>query len=385
MRYAKALMILFLAVTLVGTIVFTSNDAMAKVGDNVEAVCSVCHTMHHSQDGTDPTNPNDETQSVGPNNALLYGDSSGNNATCVACHTGSGGTHATLGYDEETGAPIVDLAADKQLAGGTYVAGTDKTRHNALGITGADATIPNDGVSGGDIPPGGANSDIGDALQITCAGTTGCHGDRAESDNVKSVHGAHHLDDRTIDGTKIGKSYRFLGIDVSGSSFSSGDGVDGLEHDHWESGQENSLFANNTLNADDHNVYDAEGINRVCASCHGDFHGTDQGTSEPWIRHPTDITLESAADEGPSAEYDEYPNTAGGELYSTEAPVGFTVAQADGEANVDANDGQVLCISCHRAHGSEWDDILRWNYDAMLATGGEGSVNTGCNRCHTTK
>lgn len=385
MRYAKALMILFLAVTLVGTIVFTSNDAMAKVGDNVEAVCSVCHTMHHSQDGTDPDNPNTDNQSVGANNALLYGNSSNNNATCVACHTGSGGTHATLGYDNETGAPIVDLAADKQLAGGTYVTATDASRHNALGITGADGTIPNDSDgTAGDIPPGGSNDDIGDVAQITCAGTTGCHGDRSIADNVESVHGAHHTDDRTIDGSSLGESYRFLSVDVVDSAFSAG--VDGLEHDHWESGQDNTLFTNNTLNADDHNVYDAEGINKVCASCHGDFHGdTNQGEPEPWLRHPTDITLESAADDGPSAEYDDYPNVAGAERYHTEAPVGFTVAQADGGANVDANDGQVLCISCHRAHGSEYPDILRWCYSDMLATTGDGSVNTGCNRCHTTK
>ena len=42
----------------------------------------------------------------------------------------------------------------------------------------------------------------------------------------------------------------------------------------------------------------------------------------------------------------------------------------------------VMCLSCHVAHGSPYDDLLRWDYALMEA----GSSNTGgCFVCHAGK
>ena len=38
----------------------------------------------------------------------------------------------------------------------------------------------------------------------------------------------------------------------------------------------------------------------------------------------------------------------------------------------------VMCLSCHRAHGSPYPDMLRWDYDALVA-------GKGCYTCHTAK
>jgi predicted CXXCH cytochrome family protein len=42
-----------------------------------------------------------------------------------------------------------------------------------------------------------------------------------------------------------------------------------------------------------------------------------------------------------------------------------------------AGDAIVTCISCHRAHGSPYYKLLRWDY--------AGSISTGCAYCHTSK
>jgi cytochrome c553 len=380
MKYAKVLTIIFLAAALIGSIVITANEVMAKVGDNVQAVCSVCHTMHHSQDGTDPDHGfRSGSTSSGANTALLYGTSdTADNRACVACHADPTGAGAN-GYAALTGAPLINLDAADLLAGGTYVTASDAARHNVEGIATQDVALTN-------IPPGGADTDIGSNDQVSCAGTTGCHGDRSITDNVKAIHGAHHTDDTTINGDSVGESFRFLSIDTVNVAFSAS-GVEGLEHNYWEAGRKDTKSDTITsLNATEHNVYQASGINKVCASCHGNYHGTGSGEQggqdEPWIRHPTDITLTSAAQYGPD-EYKDYPNEAA--VYHTQTPVGFADSGEIGVAAIDKSQGQVLCISCHRAHGSEWDDILRWNYSTMWATGGTGTTETGCNRCHTSK
>lgn len=385
MRNIKSLMFTVFVFAVTGMVIIsTSNITMAKVGDRVTAVCSVCHTMHHSQDGIDPFisfDPNRDVSS-GPNNALLFGtanDPNENNNSCVACHSGS--SSVTDGYDTVSGAPQIDLMGDDILAGGTYAGTSDAVRHNALGLAAPDSALgtPN-------VPPGGSNDDIGGADQITCAGTTGCHGNRAEPDNLAAVYGAHHGEDSPVDGSTVGKSYRFLSTDTVDVEFNNS-GVDGLEHSNWESGRFNTLSQITALNSTEHNVYDADGINKLCASCHGKFHGDEGqgGPSEPWLRHPTDITLDAAASSGPD-EYAAYP--AEGDLvnrYSTEAPVGYDASEGNDqlETDVGKTQGQVLCISCHRAHGAETrDDILRWDYEDIVAG---DDVNTGCNRCHTTK
>jgi hypothetical protein len=43
----------------------------------------------------------------------------------------------------------------------------------------------------------------------------------------------------------------------------------------------------------------------------------------------------------------------------------------------------VMCLSCHRAHGSNYPDILRFNYSAIDTDNGNNDV--GCFVCHASK
>ena len=72
-------------------------------------------------------------------------------------------------------------------------------------------------------------------------------------------------------------------------------------------------------------------------------------------------------------------------LYSPEAPV----ARPDLSAYLDPSDtvtpgiDMVMCLSCHRPHGSPYKDILRWDYDLMITN--DSSKSGGCFTCHSHK
>ena len=320
----------FFSLLLLAVAMFMTTNAFALSG-----VCSNCHTMHDSQGGA----------SVGgPNSVLLVDD-------CIACHS-TGGTGPNV---ISTSLPVYPSAT--YLAGGNFYwvdTGADDAKgHNIDGFV-----VPNpDGVLV-NTPPGAADAMGG---QLTCAGTLGCHGDSAIADPDASISGAHHgnvaLGAASATGTTSADSYRFLV------------GVRGIEDVDYEA----------TVSASDHNQYsgndvvDASTISTLCASCHTDFHGaagTVSGTT--WIRHPTDLDLVAQG-----GEYTSYAT------YNPLVPVGSITNTALVNANVQtAGNGIVTCLSCHRAHGSENDDLLRFAYTMNTNS---GTNATGCFVCHSSK
>lgn len=323
-------------------------SALAKIPDSI--VCSNCHTMHNSQAGLSMT--------ASSTYGLLL-------SSCVGCHTGLDGTSATNTSTQapavmHSNAPPGDASgSDNMLAGGSFywvaTAGgnTDNTGHNIIGLSAEDATL-------GKVPPGNGGTALGS--QLTCAGTRGCHGNPSEQNEVKSLMGHHQDDTPPLDGSSIGTSYRFLSSLI------------GIEDSDWEY----------TYASDDHNQYKGgatwdsaatDTITSLCGRCHGDYHGNPGvGTTgaSPWLRHPTDIDI----------------STYGGEFanYVTYEPF-VPVASSTGLTVVDSNvqtagNGIVTCISCHRAHGSPYDSMMRWDYRAW-----PGTVDPiyGCGVCHSSK
>jgi hypothetical protein len=265
--------------------------------------------------------------------------------------------------------------------GATGVPATDDLKGHNVDVIGvaADSIL-------GNTPPGydaaydPATTDYSISFRLTCAGSNGCHGNRdiARSGfasgveaSLASLEGAHHENDTppNLDGSTVGKSYRFLR------------GILGFEDPDWQQ----------TANAGDHNEYEGDTtqgtnthtISYLCAHCHGDFH-REIGAASPWLRHPTDTdTINKGGD---YANYNDI--VSAGNPYSIEAPVGYdgTGLQPGipGAPRATVSTGQsiVLCLSCHRAHATPNDDILRWDY-ATIQAGGGGANGTGCFRCHT--
>jgi predicted CXXCH cytochrome family protein len=275
-------------------------------------------------------------------------------SNCVGCHSSS--TSSTI----LNGAPIVNnqVAPVNILAGGNfYYVGTDDSfGHNVAGISAIEAA-PMDAPPGGSFPAGGTYTG-----QLRCAGTRGCHGqngghaEAAVDDQLQALAGSHHANLTPIDGTTVGKSYRFL------------NGILGKEDANWE--QDNINTSHNEYQGSTAFTTDTT-IGFLCAECHGDYHSTTGvGSASPWLRHPTDIALNA------TGEY------AGYTVYSMTAPVARpdpnTVADT---TQVTPGIDIVMCLSCHRAHGSPGFKITRWDYkSATLAT-----ALSGCGVCHTSK
>ncbi len=366
-----------------------------SAGAVVTGVCSNCHTMHNSHDGNTVANSNGAHWSGGvltggsvttANAQLLVSD-------CVGCHS-STGTATTVNVGGST-IPIVWNTGGypaTPLAGGNFFnVPTDTTMgHNVYGIAGVDSNLS--------YAPG-AFDDLG-GTAIGCG--TSCHTTLAQPDSwyiaagnepggCKGCHGyvAHHANNDASTQprpTATNGGYRFLGPPAGHPL---GGHVDGIEDPDWEA----------TTSATDHNVYAAEVVDdtedpqsmgKFCAGCHGSFHangdpnsyttimetGIDNGTgstADPWIRHPSNFGI---------------PNTGEftqviGQTYSAAIPVAKNV-QTTVTSTVDAGD-QVFCLSCHRAHGSQYPDMLRFDYTAVIAHTGSGTATNGCFFCHRNK
>ena len=346
-----------------------------QLSAKVTGRCDNCHTMHNSQDGI-MVDPN------GTHNNLLINN-------CVGCHSSeTSSTYYNLGGCD---VPVVfytgGTAPTEYLAGGNFYweKESDSKVHNIRELDNGDDIL-------GTNPPSGSFPHPVTLGSFTCAGTGGCHGNRFRGEgSMLGLKGAHHqnIDGQCTSADEVYNSYRFL------------KGVKGFENtsDRWQNVDESShneyygltsppadyefsceLCHQQITVTDSLVVAPNNTISGFCATCHGNFHsldgrGGDTGIGgdiySPFSRHPTDIVLPS------DGEYGDYT------LYSVEAPVARQNVPSSSNTTVTPGDDVVMCLSCHMAHGSPYPDILRWNYDSMLAGGGGGSG--GCFTCHTQK
>ena len=347
-------------------IIVFCGPVMAKV----KGRCDNCHTMHNSQGGADLyTTPYD---------TLLKGD-------CVGCHTGEN----TGGISFTGATPYVMSTSAPDFYSGTLAGGNfywvsdgctencgDAKGHNVFGISTRDETLS--------AAPGDGNG----------CGPASCHATLATETNMGDPGGCqgchlnvmHHANDgsqltKYVDTAAKGW-YRFL----SGHMTAPNDGVKGIEHVGWG--------YNAGVGNTDHNEYLGYVGNKqstlsltnntttaFCCGCHGNFHRQNYeivGVS-PWLRHPSDFVI---------------PNTAGSEYasmstsYNPNVPVARPSdfdGWADGQPYpfVAAGTDMVMCLTCHVAHGSPYNDMLRWNPDHLVA--GDGDSSAGCFYCHTKK
>jgi predicted CXXCH cytochrome family protein len=343
--------------------------------------CANCHTMHNSQDG----NP---VAAGGPYAVLLVNN-------CIGCHSA---TNPATGIDATTGAPIVYNiggpptygVATQGLAGGNFywvAQGDDTKGHNVFPANQDDNLSIAPGrwtgcAGGGDVNSCHKNLSTSTnpnqfGFTYPRQGCTKCH----MVANSEAPKGFHHraTADAVIDSYGEGW-YRFL------TGHNPEEGVTGIEDNDWQF----------TFGANNHNEYLGFSGNKsasagfsalgntmtaYCCGCHGDFHKEDTtvvGTS-PWIRHPSDALIPN------SGEYASAFGASGGTgTYDPQVPVARpNLAGWTGPSpTVTIGTDMVMCLSCHKPHGSPYSDMLRWDYSTMIAAGGGSG---GCFACHTTK
>ena len=350
--------------------------------------CSNCHTMHNSQNG----------QAVNRGDSA-WGESNVSDtplpnllvASCLGCHSSTdgqtiktlpGGSKVPIVFNT-SGYPVSALSGGNfyWVSPGVASSNNDQKGHNIF------SGNPDDNLS--EAP--------GDPSHGSCGGTTACHKNLYSSTNPTSFgfnssrqgctkchmigsdlpKGYHHLNSTdVVKGSASDGWYRFL----SGHQSGSGHGVSGIEDDDWQY----------TTNSTDHNEYlgysgvkTSEGgfsalgntVTAFCTGCHAVFHIERNSTDSAWIRHPSDSIIPDAGEFAGafSSGFDPLVPVARPDLSGWTGPSGGVTIGAGGDL--------VMCLSCHRAHGSPYPKLLRWDYKGWP---GNGQTN-GCNVCHTAK
>jgi hypothetical protein len=357
-------------------------------GARVTGPCANCHTMHNSQDGG-AMNFDNSTQ---PNNLLLR---TGN---CVGCHAQGGPSNIIdLGGCET---PQVYHTDGIDLAGGNfaYIDGTkgsgafDGKGHNVIDLVQQDSVLA--------VPPGGPiqgghTHPTTMVANLTCAGLYGCHGNAHFQDPMASMQGAHHgAGSSHPTGDTTANSFRFM-LGVEGLEISDWQNTNATHHNEykkdlhqatgpwvnacgWCHGPDNPWHGNSG-----DVLAPGSGINYLCLRCHPRFHsGTNTGgniNNPPWFKHPVNVAIPDKTEYSAFTTYNVDAPVARNDIPNAPSPVvtpGRTAQWGIGE-------DYVACISCHKAHGTDYPDILRWDYSTIIAAG--GSNTNGCFICHTTK
>lgn len=356
------------------------------ISAKITGVCSNCHTMHNSQDNSVMATygaGGKPWTGTGPYDALTR-------ASCLGCHgMGTANKIVNIGGSE---IPQVFHTDASDLAGGNfaYITGdkgsgaSDAKGHNVVELVNSEDVLAG--------PPGHHDPDnIG--VNITCSGAKGCHGIRGnQGSGISSLKGSHHqnVDGKVDIADEVYNSYRFLF------------GVKGLENtgpykwQNYNASNHNEYYGATTpmtFGGNCNICHSARGIqpsnntiSGFCGTCHREFHtveGIGGDNTSPFQRHPTDVVLPSAG------EYAFY-NSAGLNQYSVEAPVARGIVPDTMSATVTpGNSGTqgaiVMCLSCHKPHGSDYPDMLRWDYNGMEVGTAGTAAGTGCFTCHTEK
>lgn len=340
----------------------------------VKGPCVNCHTMHNSQNNSSVALADNTTGKIGWNDSGQLDGVDGSTdaqqhllvSDCVGCHSSTtnqtiidlgGGSKIPIVYNMEV--PV------KPLAGGNFHwvgqgSDYDGYGHNVYGIADSDLDIePSEGAPGN---------------KYGCGQTNDCHHTLASPTNAHDKPGCQGCHYNVFHHSDNGQ-YRFLNGHMGDDYY-----VEGVEDGDWEKESDGTHnFYKGTVGpvSGTSTLASKKSISTYCGGCHYAFHRKQNeeedniGDVGAWLRHPTDIVLPN------TSEYAGYQPQETGE-YSTLAPVSW------GDPNNPVRDQAiVMCLSCHRPHGSGNPDILRWNYDNCDAGTDNGAC--GCFVCHTTK
>ena len=335
----------------------------------VTGECSNCHTVHNSQHGNDMQTGYAESSSAKAN--LLRANN------CLGCHASSENT-----WDGVGGAPIVYNVSepnygenDEGLAAGNFYYTT--TASGASGATSRGHSLDCVGSTDDTTPLSDQRASCG----------SGCHmPDGLSTNGCESCHfPAHHK------GTSYGGwtdadtgYYRFLGPvpDPDGGATGHLWGIRGYEDNDW---QKSTTSINHNEYSGEEKTTDYFSISHFCAGCHYEssepvnckyFSTGDSTYHKANMILPADYTnwdgYRESGDSDSPGDYHPLLPIARKNITSYTSPSNIVV--------YNAND-TLMCLSCHRAHASPYDKMLRWDY---VGSAWIDLPDESCKGCHST-
>jgi len=324
--------------------------------------CADCHTMHNSQNG----NPNFNGKGV--QGGLLLN-------TCIGCHTGDN----TGSTDADTRTPMVLHLSPASPPALPYNATGTESSHDTLAggdfgwVAGSGQDLKGHGLIG-----------VTTTGTMSCVGTTanpnlGCHGDWSRATEAAAMSRTHHAVDEL---SPPSTDPRFKSGDTLPRSYRSLNGIAGYEDPDYERSVVKGTTNHNQYKGDAANVADPKTIDSFCLKCHSSasFH-TSTGGAFGVSGHVSNYDMGTPPPSGPPYVYGTQGLTPLG-TYNVATPLGSVDVSSPKSAvtlSSPVGDAIVVCVSCHRAHGSPYDNSLRWNYYDFPA-----GVNgyDACGDCH---
>ncbi|PLY01278.1 MAG: hypothetical protein C0622_07575 [Desulfuromonas sp.] len=320
---------------LAASFVLFSGTAFAFHAGGV-AHCDGCHSMHNS-----PDNP--VAAGATPNDLLLKGSDA--SSTCLNCHAGSGGYHisSAIGNNVNQGGDFFWVTSsavhDVNVRGNIITFDPDNKGHNVVAV---DYGMLADGTNTN--APGSSGT-----IDVDTFGCNSCHDPHGQVDggtgnDTAAISGSGSYGAAApVDGSILG-NYRLLGDagygDITADApVARANGSSGTTVDY------------------------GSGMSNWCLSCHDTYDDFN-------YMHPVNELVPLA--------YNSYVASGdftGDVTTAYDALVPFERGETDGSAldntstaGVDGVDDVVMCLSCHRAHASAFDNSLRWdNGEEFLA------------------
>jgi hypothetical protein len=390
----KLLRLSFLAVMAAVAVMGLTGSAFA-FHDGGVARCEGCHTMHNSLRGAKMSVTG--TELVGNNFLLIGSDPS---STCLSCHgtgtvldsyhvdtdaagyTGNGSLPAqrTPGGDFAWLKVSFNNASSAAGNADTYSATADesKNRHgHHIVVSDYNFLASTDYASIGNVAPGGTYP-VG---QLSCIGCHDPHNGTARADLTAGlpISGSGSYGGTPEAGTTLGV-YRLLGgigyIDPNaGYTYTNANAPVAVAP---------SIYNAVPTSISDVRVAYGSGMSEWCGNCHAGIlnNQLDAGVTHTHVAGSAAILNQTLADGvNPATTYQGYVNsgtTSGGSgVYWTLVPYeeGATATEANLLADAgnvssatSAQGGNVMCLSCHRAHASGFSSMARFDLDNSFVT-----------------
>jgi hypothetical protein len=313
------------------------------------AHCDGCHTMHNSPE-------NEVGPLATPNSTLLKGTDA--SSTCINCHEGAGSYHilSTDGSNFKAGGDFFWLTQSYTNSNwsGSVTSNPDNMGHN---VVAADFSLAVDGTNAS--APGG----LFPSANLSC---TSCHDPHGQvlggtPNGQMPISESGSYGEAPAAGTIAG-NYRLLGDNLHGVITAPAP-IAVTPKDYTETDVSHTAYG--------------QGMSEWCASCHGAYTGDPN-------KHRSG-NLDTLG--GIAATYNSYVATGdftGVQATSYTALVPFEQQETDiatlltattSTEGPDAADN-VMCLTCHRAHASAFNNATRWDMEhELLAEGWPTAAN----------